>query len=246
MSQIDFNVDAGEGFENESSIFPWVSSCNISCGAHAGSKEVIRETILLAKQNNLKIGAHPSFPDKENFGRIFMDLSDRDFLKTIEKQFLFFLSLMELEGLKIHHVKAHGALYHAVNSDREKAILFLQATQVLPYSPIIYGLPNSILEKVAKEKTFTFHREAFADRGYLNNGHLVPRKEANSVIEDQDEINARIHQMITHGTVQSISHEKLLLNPHTICFHGDHKGAEKRIKKVYLYVKRLGEKIRNG
>jgi len=244
MIEIDFNIDAGEGFGNEPLIFPWVSSCNISCASHAGSLEEINKTILLAKKQGLKIGAHPSYPDKINFGRKSMALSNPEFIENQKQQLLLFLSIMEKEQLTIHHIKAHGALYHDIHLDKQKAELFLDTLACLPYKPAIYGLPNSILENKSKEKGYLFIREAFADRAYLDNGLLVPRKEKGSVLESEERVKKQVLDLASSGKVTSINGKTIVLNPETICFHGDHSGAEKRIKMVHLYCRASNVMIR--
>jgi len=246
MVKIDFNVDAGEGFENESLIFPWVSSCNISCASHAGTSEITKNTILLAKEHKLKIGAHPSYPDKLNFGRKSMSLTDGEFIDMLKQQLILFFSIMNEEGLRVHHVKAHGALYHDIHLSKEKAFLFLETIDMCSHKPAIYGLPNSILEKACEEKGYQFIREAFADRLYLDNGHLVSRKEKNSILSTQKEINDQVYFLAKHGFAKSINDQSVVLNPQTICFHGDHEGAEKRIKIAYIYVTDLGISVDNG
>ena len=246
MAKIDFNVDAGEGFENESLIFPWVSSCNISCASHAGTAEITKKTILLAKEHKLKIGGHPSYPDKLNFGRKSMNLRNDEFIEMLKMQLRFFFSSMKEEGLRVHHVKAHGALYHDIHLQEEKALLFLETIDDLPYKPAIYGLPDSILEKACEQKGYQFIREAFADRVYLDNGHLVPRKEKGSVLNTQKEVNDQVYSLVKHGSAKSINDQSVLLNPQTICFHGDHEGAEDRIKIVYIYVTKLDIIVGNG
>ena len=126
---IDINCDLGEGFNNEHIIMPLISSCNISCGAHAGSLEIIDKVIQLALKHKVKIGAHPSFPDRENFGRKVLDISNCDLQKSLENQLAIFKERAQLQNANIHHVKPHGALYNLIAVNREKASVVIAAIQ---------------------------------------------------------------------------------------------------------------------
>lgn len=131
MQTIDINCDVGEGFNNESLLMPYLSSCNIACGAHAGSLEIIEKTMLLAKKHEVKIGAHPSFPDQENFGRKMMNISSEALQKSIESQLRTVKQCAEKLNLKIHHVKAHGALYNYIAKDTLIAEVFVKAVKAI-------------------------------------------------------------------------------------------------------------------
>mgnify|MGYP001628281198 CR=1 FL=1 len=119
--KVDINCDVGEGVGNEADIFPYISSCNIACGGHAGDTETMYRVVSLAKQHRLKVGAHPSYPDKTNFGREVMDISNKDLVQSIQKQLSDFDAVLQQEEVTLHHIKAHGALYNQTAKDKELA-----------------------------------------------------------------------------------------------------------------------------
>jgi len=125
--KIDINCDVGEGVGNEADIFPFISSCNIACGGHAGDQETMLKVAYLAKKHNLKVGSHPSYPDKANFGREVMDISDQNLIQSIRKQLADFDEVLKQEQISLHHIKAHGALYNQTAKDEELAKAYLDA-----------------------------------------------------------------------------------------------------------------------
>ena len=142
MKTIDINCDVGEGIENEHLLMPYISSCNIACGGHFGDQFTIDKTIQLAIDNNVKIGAHPSFPDKENFGRKIMDISDVELQESLILQMQLFKKRAALKNAIIHHVKPHGELYNLIAVDQEKAILFVNAIQQVFENVKVYVIIN--------------------------------------------------------------------------------------------------------
>ena len=149
---IDINCDVGEGIENEHLLMPHISSCNIACGGHFGDEISIDKTIQLAIKNNVLIGAHPSFPDKENFGRKVMNLSKEQLQKSIENQLELFQNRLNFVGQKLHHIKPHGALYNLIAVDKNVAKTFLKAIEKYRKEAFLYVPYNSIIEKLAIEK----------------------------------------------------------------------------------------------
>ena len=125
--KVDINCDVGEGVGNEADIFPYISSCNIACGGHAGDTETMYRVVSLAKQHRLKVGAQPSYPDKTNFGREVMDISNKDLVQSIQKQLSDFDAVLQQEEVTLHHIKAHGALYNQTAKDKELAKVYLNA-----------------------------------------------------------------------------------------------------------------------
>jgi len=183
---IDLNCDVGEGVRNEHLIMPYISSCNISCGAHAGNKKNIEEVVRLAKKYKVKIGAHPSYPDLENFGRKSMNLSHQELKNTIQSQLQFLLQILEENQLQLHHIKPHGALYNDVAKDRQKAIDFLDAIIVYRNKIALYVPYNSVIAEEAKKRNFTLILEAFADRNYNDDLSLVSRKYNAAVLTNSE------------------------------------------------------------
>ena len=127
---IDINCDVGEGIDNEAQLMPCISSCNIACNAHAGSVAIIDEVIALAKKHNVKVGAHPSFPDRENFGRKVMQITDEELQESIESQIDLLIERAALQDVKLHHIKPHGALYNLIAKDKKTAIVVIEAIKI--------------------------------------------------------------------------------------------------------------------
>ena len=153
---MDINCDLGEGLENDAQIMPFISSCNIACGAHAGGKELMRATVLLAKKYKVKIGAHPSFADRKNFGRREMDVPKDLLIEQIMAQIAVLKEITEKEGEVLHHVKPHGALYNMAAKDREVADIVIEAVQSIDKRLIIYAPFRSVIANELKKETFHF------------------------------------------------------------------------------------------
>lgn len=226
-----FNVDAGEGFGNEEELFKYVDLANISCGAHAGSLEETQRVMLLAHKLGVKIGAHPSFPDPENFGRVVPSINHQELKKSLTNQLKHFFSMAETHGLTVFHVKPHGALYHEVARNEKIAQLFFEVLKELEFKGAVIGLPNSLFEEYCVQWGFVLLNEAFADRRYLPNGSLMSRSENGAVIKDQKEINEQVKQLMVHGRVTA-GDDFVNLKTETICFHGDHKDSELIVREV--------------
>ncbi|MBT8183827.1 MAG: LamB/YcsF family protein, partial [Eudoraea sp.] len=163
---IDINSDVGEGLGNEKDLFPYLSSCNIACGGHVGDASSIREIVLLSKTYQLKAGAHPSYPDPENFGRITMKYTKAHLIESIRNQLALISDILKEEGEELHHIKPHGALYNDVASDPEMAVTLLEAIAKFREDTILYVPYNSQIERLALEGGFMIWREAFGDRNY--------------------------------------------------------------------------------
>ena len=149
MIFIDINCDVGEGFDNEEQLFRYISSCNIACGAHAGSLEVIDKTIELAVKNKVKIGAHPSYPDKENFGRKVMPISDEELRLSISNQIDLMQERVGKQQQQLHHIKPHGALYNELAKNEKLATLFVSILKKYDSNYFLYVPYNSVIAKLA-------------------------------------------------------------------------------------------------
>ena len=170
MKIIDINCDVGEGIANEHLIMPYISSCNIACGGHFGDVKSIDKTIELAINNNVKIGVHPSFPDKENFGRKLMQISDVDLKNSIQSQLNLFIERLSLLDGKLHHIKPHGALYNAIAVDEKLAILFINSVQKYLKNAFLYVPYNSVIENVALKNNIKIK---YTGISYKDFGNLV-------------------------------------------------------------------------
>lgn len=232
MKHIDLNCDMGEGIANDEAIMPWITSANIACGFHAGNGDTMRRTIDLAVEYGVHVGAHPSFKDRENFGRKEMHLP-QDKLYTIMMEQLIRIELLVKErGAVLHHVKPHGALYNMAAADPEVAQVIVQAVKDFREDLTIYGLSGSHLVRMANELGLPVANEVFADRTYSANGQLTPRSQPNALIENEQACLAQVSEMIGHGTVTAITGEKLPIKADTVCIHSDGKMVIAFAKKL--------------
>ena len=224
MKQIDINSDVGEGVGNETELMPLISSCNIACGGHAGDEVTMAETIRLAIKYHVKIGAHPSYPDKPNFGRKMMDIPASDLIFSLKKQLTNFLHVLRKEGGELHHIKPHGALYNAIAKDEGLADTFLDAIEDLKSIPIY--LPHlSKIHRAAIKRGFRFYLEAFADRNYYANLMLVSRVDENALIKEPKMVLEHVLNMAKRKQVKTIDGEFIEIMAHTFCVHGDTSSA---------------------
>lgn len=229
---IDFNCDVGEGLNNEHLLMPLISSCNISCGAHAGSIEIIDRVIGLAKEHNVKIGAHPSFEDRENFGRIILDISDEELLESLISQLTLFKERALKQKAIIHHVKPHGALYNLIAVNKEKADVVVRAIKEVFEDVFMYVPFNSEVSKVAKAKGVKILYEVFADRNYNDDLTLVSRKKVNAILTDPYEIIDHVTRMFEKGKVKTISGKLISIDADTFCIHGDNENVIEILKEL--------------
>lgn len=236
MSTIDFNADVGEGMKNEALLMPYLTSCNIACGAHAGDIEEIKSVIALAKLHHVKIGAHPSYPDKANFGRLEMAISTQELVDSIYEQVLLINQLAMDSGVSLHHIKPHGALYHKVATDIETAQQLIKLVQRINPKIAIVGLPNAVIHKEAQKAQIRFIKEGFADRRYKDNGSLVNRNEVGAVLHDPDQVIDQVTSIVHKKQVKAISGKYMNLSVDTICFHSDTNNAAELLKACYQTI----------
>ncbi|MFS4469096.1 5-oxoprolinase subunit PxpA [Maribacter sp. 2210JD10-5] len=222
---IDLNCDVGEGIGHEAQLFPLISSCNIACGGHAGDASTMHMVVRLAKKHQLKIGAHPSYPDKENFGRISMDIGDTDLLESIQEQIELLRSISKKENIDLYHIKPHGALYNDVAKSEKLASLFLKAIEKYKKELFLYVPYASVIEKLAFVKGYKIKREAFADRNYNDDLTLVSRREENALITEPSLVLKHVVNMVTHNLVKTVSLKKKAIKADTYCIHGDTPSA---------------------
>ena len=223
---IDLNADIGEGF-NDNAIIPWISSANISCGAHAGTTAQIRLAIQSCKSAGVAIGAHPSYPDRANFGRLVLAMPAADLAASLKAQLLFFGDLCQREGALISHVKAHGALYNQSAKDQQTATILLDVMQeMMPLlqqqqrAPIaLMVLSGSLLSDMAQQRGFRVIREAFADRAYQADGSLMPRSKDGALLD----VEAAIAQSLCICQQQPLlaGGTELKIKADSLCLHGD-------------------------
>ena len=201
-----------------------ISSCNIACGGHAGSDESILKTINLAKANQVKIGAHPAYPDKEKFGRTSLDISIVSLVESIDSQLNNFKRHIEYTHAKWHHIKFHGALYNDLKHNRDIAKALVELIKEKHKNIALYVPPNSVIKSIAEAQIPIFV-EGFADRAYNQDLSLVSRQEFNAVLFDEKEVVQQILNMIIHQKVKTISGQRVPIQVDTICLHGDNPKA---------------------
>jgi len=225
LEKIDLNCDLGEGYTTDALIMPLISSANIACGYHAGGGELMRETIRLALQHDVAIGAHPSFDDRDGFGRREMHLSSDEIYQIVLDQVNTIRKAAEEEGAVLHHVKPHGALYNMAAKDAMVADAISRAIKAIDDSLVLYGLPNSASERSAAKLELQFYREVFSDRTYTDQGMLTPRNQPNSMIETTEQSVAQVLQIILHKNLQSTTGQEIPIKADTVCIHGDGENA---------------------
>ena len=227
--QIDLNADIGEGFADEA-IVPWLSSANISCGAHAGSVADIRYALQLCKNAHVAVGAHPSYPDRNNFGRRVLDMPLPDLKMSLMDQLDRFLALAAAEETPVRHIKAHGALYNIAAQDRALGELLLELSA--HYQLPLMTLAQSPLHVHAQLLQVPVIAEAFADRSYQANGQLVPRTADGALLDSEKAISQSL-QLITQRQIKSASGERLHLQADSLCLHGDSPQAVKLARDLH-------------
>jgi len=225
---IKLNCDMGEGMPYDSQIMPLIDMANLACGFHAGSPELMRENILLAQQYDVQIGAHPSYPDREHFGRLSMICPDTELEALLVYQIAGLDGLCRANATTLSYVKPHGALYNDMMRDAKlfevivRAISSYDAT--LPVM-ILSSAQNSDYASIASRYGITLLYELFADRNYTDEGALVPRGEPGAVIEDVTQIVERIEQYQQSGILYSIHGKALSLEADSLCVHGDNAAS---------------------
>ncbi|HUS01903.1 MAG TPA: 5-oxoprolinase subunit PxpA [Chitinophagaceae bacterium] len=219
--QCDLNCDMGEGIGNDELIMPYITSANIACGYHAGDEETMKKTVLLAKKYNVNIGAHPSFLDRQNFGRTEMGKTPVEVYELVSAQINLLQKITIDNNAQLHHVKPHGALYNMAAKDKGLAKSIVEAVKDLDKNLILYCLSNSFLISEAKAIGLKTASEAFADRTYQDDGSLTPRSQPDALIQNTDEALQQVLMMVNKGKVRTVSGKVIPIVAETICIHGD-------------------------
>lgn len=227
---IDLNCDLGEAttseqLDIEARLMAYVTSVNIACGAHAGDATVMRRTVQLARQHDLAIGAHPGLPDRETRGRREQALSHELVRQLILSQVGELMAICQAEGVRLTHVKPHGALYNIAARDRGFADVIAEALAQIDQKLILVGLVGSELLAAGKARGLASAAEGFADRAYQADGRLVPRDREGALIHDESTVVSRAHSLIHDGTIAAIDGTLLHLRIDTLCLHGDTPNA---------------------
>ena len=246
--KIDLNCDMGESFGRyrigaDEEMMPVITSANIACGYHAGDPLVMDKTVRLAVEHGVGVGAHPGFPDLMGFGRRNMSLSPDEIENYILYQIGALAAFAQAAGSKLAHVKPHGALYNMAAKDAEMARAIAKAIARFDKELILVCLPNSEVEKAARELGLRVAREGFADRAYNADGTLRSRKLPGALIEDPQEAAKRVVRMVKEGVVVAYTGEEIPLQVETICVHGDTPAAVEIAKAVRRALEEAGIQV---
>ncbi len=238
---MDINCDIGESvpgydIERDFEILSFVSSCNIACGFHAGDPVTIAAIIDFCKDKKIKIGAHPGFPDKENFGRKPMDFPQEELTDLLIYQIAALQGLAKTKDYPLHHVKPHGALYNMACTQEKEAQSIVNAILKTDPNLVLYAPGNSIMAKLAKAEKITVHYEVFADRNYTADLTLVPRSAPNALIQNPKQAFKHVKKMITHERVRCTDGISRRIQAKTCCVHGDHPKAIEILKALQPLV----------
>jgi len=219
--QIDLNADLGEGCDNDEMLLTLVSSANIACGWHAGDANTMRRSVRWAIQNDVAIGAHPSFPDRENFGRSAMQLPPEEIISAMLYQLGALDAIVRAEGGRMVHVKPHGALYNQAAKDVLLAQAICSAVHTFNPQLALFGLAGSELINAARQTGLTAIEEVFADRAYNADGSLVRRTLPGAMIEDEAQAIAQTMSLVKDKQVTALDGSIVKVNAQTVCLHGD-------------------------
>jgi UPF0271 protein len=225
MPHLDFNCDLGEGCGSDADIVPSISSASIASGAHAGDAGTMRAAIRLCRDHGVAIGAHPSFEDREHFGRRELALDREGIARLVQSQLARLAAIAAEEGTRIAHVKPHGALYNLAARDRGVADAIAAAIVAFDPSLMLYGLSGSQLTTAGEAAGLRVAHEVFAERGYDADGTLAPRGTAGAVIENLDAALAQVRSLLHEGIVIARDGSRVPLRADTLCLHGDRADA---------------------
>jgi len=242
---IHINCDLGEGGKFDEKLMPLISACNIACGGHAGNLETMHTTVRLAMEHNVEIGAHPSYPDKENFGRNHLEMSQEDLKLSIEGQILSLKQIAESEGGKLTHVKLHGALYNDAAKDEKIAKIIVDCLAEFDDDFKLYVPLNSKISDAAMGK-FNLIFEAFADRNYNKDYSLVSRSENTALITEKNDVFEHVFLMYNEGKIKTISGEKIDAKANTFCVHSDTPSSVEIIDFLHKKFAKKGIRVKNN
>ena len=231
--RIDLNADVGEGCGQDAALMRSISSANVACGLHAGDPAVMRDTLLLAREHGVAVGAHPGFADREHFGRRDLQLPPEEITDLVARQIDALSAIAAGAGIRVQHVKPHGALYNIAVRDRRVADAIARGTASVDPSLILVGLPDSQLVAAGAAAGLRTAREAFADRAYRPDGTLLARSEPGAVIYDPADVLARVVELAQRPNVD------------TICVHGDTPGAAELAAGIRAALEAAKIEVRN-
>ncbi|MCG2613102.1 LamB/YcsF family protein [Terrimonas sp. NA20] len=237
MPVIDINCDMGEGVGNDAALMPYISSANIACGYHAGDMDTMNTVIELAMAHDVSIGAHVSFPDKENFGRSEMQLPLNEIYVLVQDQLRLMIQLAKGKNASVKHIKPHGALYNMSARQVRLAKVIAQAVADIDPSMVLMGLSGSCSIIEADKLGLKTASEVFADRRYEEDGSLRSRSLPGAMIENEEEALQQVLQMIMRKSITAFSGKQIPVSADTICIHGDGAHAVEFAKRIHHTLK---------
>jgi len=239
---IDLNADVGEGMD-DAALLPFVTSANVACGLHAGDPSVMDGTVALALSRGVRVGAHPGYPDRENFGRRAVEMA----FDALENLVLFQVAALDgfvrSRGGTLTHVKPHGALYHGGAEFPDVARAIAEGVRRFRTSLVLVGAAGSMLIEAGRDAGLPVAEEAFADRRYLPDGSLVPRGQPGAVITDPEESAAQALRLARDRSVVAVDGSTIEIRADTICLHGDTPGAERIAARIHERFRAEGVRI---
>jgi UPF0271 protein len=229
-ARIDLNADLGEGYGpwtmgDDQAMLDIVTSANIACGGHASDPETMFRTLTWARERGITVGAHPSYPDKEGFGRRRLPFPPPEVERFVAAQAGALLAIAALAGTRVAYVKPHGALANVASEDRPVAEAIMRAVKAVDGKLAVLAISGTVLERVAREAGLAVYSEVYADRGYTPEGNLVPRGQPGALIEDYAAAASRLIGWLETGQMPTVSGQPVALTGQSICVHGDSPGA---------------------
>lgn len=244
MRSLDFNCDLGEGCGQDAAIVPHISSASIACGAHAGDEATMRAAIASCLAHGVAIGAHPSFEDREHFGRRELALAPGEIRALVARQVDLLASACAEAGARLHHVKPHGALYNLAARDAGVAAAIADAVREADAGLVLYGLANSELTAAGEAAGLRVAHEVFAERAYDADGRLAARGTPGAVIEGFDDALAQVRGFVREGSVVARDGTRLPIRADTLCLHGDRADAAEFARGLRSALEAEGVAIR--
>lgn len=248
MYKVDLNSDLGESFGNykiglDEEVIKYVTSANVACGWHAGDPMVMEKTTQMAKMHGVGLGAHPGFLDLMGFGRRNLVATPEEVKAYIKYQLGALMAFAKAQGIRVQHVKPHGAMYNMAAKDKVLAKAIAEAVYEVDKNIILLALANSEMVKVGIQVGLKVANEVFADRAYNRDGTLVSRKLEGAVIHDADLAIARVVRMVKEGKVTAITGEDIPIHAQSICVHGDNPEAVEFAKRIRSKLEEEGIEV---
>jgi len=246
--RVDLNSDLGESFGaytigRDNEITKYVTSVNVACGFHAGDPLVMEKTVLLAKQNGIAVGAHPGYPDLGGFGRRNLAMSYDEARTCVMYQVGALQAFLAAQGMRLQHVKLHGALYNTAAKDEALSLAICEGIAAIAPDAVFLGLAGSCMITAAEKVGLKAMSEVFADRAYNDDGSLVSRRLPGAVLHDAEEAIARTVRMVKEGVVTSINGRDIPIRADSVCVHGDNDSALEFVKNIRAALESAGVSV---